>query len=426
MNMSLVIGISIAIIVLICLSACFSCSDIVYATVNQLRLKKDAQKGSKSSALALKFAENYNVTITTILFSNNLVNIGATSLATVLAVEISSVNNISKGFITTIFSILLLLILLIFGEILPKVIGRTHSYVLSKCFAYPILILKYIFFPFVWLTSTIGKVVASIFIGKHKDEAILSDEELEEMVVTIEEEGVIDEDQSELLKSAIDFKDTKAYEIMTPRVDMFAIDVDDDIKIWMKNDAIFNHSRIPVYKGTIDNIIGILPTKPLLKDILMEKLINIKAMIYPVKFVPHTMGISEILKQMKEAKNHIVIVKDEFGGTEGLLTMEDILEELVGDMFDEMDNIHENVYKISRYEYIVDGSMNIEDFFEYFERPKDDGDFTSVGGFVIDKLGRFAKKGDKFTYNDLRIEVKETTQFTVEKILVHIIHRRNG
>lgn len=426
MNTSLIIGIAIAIVILICLSACFSCSDIVYATVNQLRLKKDAQKGSKTAALALKFAKNYNVTITTILFSNNLVNIGATSLATVLAIETASISSVSKGFTTTIFSIILLLILLIFGEILPKVIGRTHSYILSKCFAYPILVLKYVFFPFVWLTSTIGKAVAFIFIGKHKDEAALSDEELEEMVETIEEEGVIDEDQSELLKSAIDFKDTKAYEIMTPRVDMFAIDVDDDIKIWMKNDAIFNHSRIPVYKGTIDNIIGILPTKPLLKDILTEKLINIKSLIYPVKFVPHTMGISEILKQMKESKNHIVIVKDEFGGTEGLLTMEDILEELVGDMFDEMDSIHENVYKISRYEYIVDGSMNIEDFFEYFESSIDDGDFTSVGGFVIDKLGRFAKKGDKFTYNDLRIEVKETTQFTVEKILVHVIHRRNS
>lgn len=426
MSTMFIIAISIAIFILIVLSACFSCSDIVYATVNQLRLKKDAQKGSKAAKLALKFARNYNSTITTVLFSNNLVNIAATSLATVLAVHIASDKNIAEGITTSIFSVSLLLILLIFGEILPKVIGRTHSYVLSKVFAYPIYILKIIFFPFVWITSTIGKAFAFIFIGKKKDEAALSDEELEEMVETIEEEGVIDEDQSELLKSAIDFKDTQAYEIMTPRVDMFAIDVDDDIKTWMKGDAIFTHSRIPVYKGSIDNIIGILPTKPLLREILADQQINIKSLIYPVKFVPHTMGISEILKQMKESKNHIVIVKDEFGGTDGLLTMEDILEELVGDMFDEMDKIHENIYKISRNEYIVDGSMNIEDFFEYFDSPKDDGDFTSVGGFVIDKLGRFAKNGDKFTYKDLRIEVKETTEFTVEKILVHVIHRRNS
>lgn len=426
MNVGFVVSILIAIFVLVCLSACFSCSDIVYATVNQLRLKKDAQKGSKSAALALNFAKNYNSTITTVLFSNNLVNIAASSLATVLAINIASTNNVKEGIISTIFSISLLLIILIFGEILPKVIGRTHSYVLSKAFAYPIYSLKIIFFPFVWITSTIGKAVAYLFVGKAKDEASLSDEELEEMVETIEEEGVIDEDQSELLKSAIDFKDTRAYEIMTPRVDMFAIDVDDDIKTWMKNDSIFKHSRIPVYKGNIDNIIGILPTKPLLKEILSEQPISIKALIIPVKFVPHTMGISEILKQMKESKNHIVIVKDEFGGTDGLLTMEDILEELVGDMFDEMDKIHENIYKVSRYEYIVDGAMNIEDFFEFFNSPKADGDFTSVGGFVINELGRFAKKGDKINYEDLRIEVKEVAQFTVEKILVHIIHRRNN
>lgn len=426
MNVGLIIGISIAIFVLICFSACFSCSDIVYATVNQLRLKKDVQKGSKTASLALKFAKNYNTTITTVLFSNNLVNIAATSLATVLAIHIASNSGASEAVITTVFSVSLLVILLIFGEILPKVIGRTHSYVLSKVFAYPVAILKIIFFPFVWITSTIGKAVAFLFIGKKKEEAVLSDDELEEMVETIEEEGIIDEDQSELLKSAIDFKETEAYEIMTPRVDMFAIDVDDDIKTWMKNDAIFIHSRIPVYKGNIDNIVGILPTKPLLREILTDQQINIKSLIYPVKFVPHTMGISEILKLMKESKNHIVIVKDEFGGTDGLLTMEDILEELVGDMFDEMDNVHENVYKISRYEYIVDGSMNIEDFFEYFNSEKDEGDFTSVGGFVIDKLGRFAKKGDKFTYLDLRIEVKEATEFTVEKILVHVIHRRNS
>lgn len=426
MNIGFVIAISISIFVLIILSACFSCSDIVYATVNQLRLKKDAQKGSKSAKLALKFARNYNSTITTVLFSNNLVNIAATSLATVLAIRLASYNNIGEGVMTTVFSISLLIILLIFGEILPKVIGRTHSYALAKFFAYPIYVLKIIFFPFVWVTSTIGKAFAYLFVGKQKDEAVLSDEELEEMVETIEEEGVIDEDQSELLKSAIDFKDTQAYEIMTPRVDMFAIDVDDDIKVWMKNDAIFKHSRIPVYKGSIDNIIGILPTKPLLRDILADQQINIKSLIYPVKFVPHTMGISEILKQMKESKNHIVIVKDEFGGTDGLLTMEDILEELVGDMFDEMDKIHENIYKIHRYEYIVDGSMNIEDFFEYFDTEKEEGDFTSVGGFVIAELGRFAKDGDKFEYKDLRIEVKEATEFTVEKILVHVIHRRNS
>ena len=417
----LIIGLSISVFVLIILSACFSCSDMVYASVNQLRLKKDSQKGSKSARLALKFAKNYDTTITTVLFSNNLVNIAASSLATVLAYEIFDY----ASFAPTVSSITLLVILLIFGEILPKVIGRVFSYRLSKVFAYPILWLKTLFFPFIFVTSSLGKLIAKIFIRKDKDEAVISDDELEEMVEKIEEEGIIDEDQSELLKSAIDFKETQAYEVMTPRVDMFAIDIDDDISTWIRNEAIFKHSRIPVYKGSIDNIIGMIPTKQLLREILAGNQINIKSMIYPVKFVPHSMGISEILKQMKKTKNHIAIVKDEYGGTDGLITMEDILEELVGEMWDEMDKIEEDVHKINRNEYIIEGSMNIEDFFEMFDTEKpEDGDYTTVGGWVIDQLGRFAVDGDKFTFEDLRVEVKEVTEFTVEKILVHVIHRR--
>lgn len=417
----LIIGLSIAILVLVILSATFSCSDMVYASVNQLRLKKDAHKGSKSAKLALKFAKNYDTTITTVLFSNNLVNIAASSLATVLAYEIF----LGADYAPTISSITLLIIILIFGEILPKVIGRIYSYKLAKLFAYPLLVLKTVFFPFVYTTSSLGKLIAKLFIRKDKEEAVISDDELEEMVEKIEEEGVIDEDQSELLKSAIDFKETQAYEIMTPRVDIFAIDIDDDIKSWIRDEAIFKHSRIPVYKGSIDKIVGVIPTKQLLREILADNQINIKSLIYPVKFVPHSMGISEILKQMKETKNHIAIVVDEFGGTDGLITMEDILEELVGEMWDEMDKIEEDVHKIKRNEYIIEGSMNIEDFFDMFEEEKpDDGDYTTVGGWVIDQLGRFAVDGDKFTYKDMRVEVKEVTEFTVEKILVHVIHRR--
>lgn len=420
-NIGLIVGLSIAIFFLVILSALFSCSDIVYASVNQLRLKKDVQNGSKSATLALKFAENYDTTITTVLFTNNLVNIAASSLGTVLCMEIFS----NASYAPTISSISLLIILLIFGEILPKVIGRIFSYKLSKVFAYPLLVLKTIFYPFIFVTSSFGKLISKIFI-KEKEELIISDDELEEMVEKIEEEGVIDEDQSELLKSAIDFKETHAYEVMTPRVDIFAIDIDADVKSWINNDKIFIHSRIPLYKGSIDNIVGYLPTKTLLRKILARQSINIESMRRNVQFVPHSMGISEILEQMKESKNHIAIVKDEFGGTAGLITMEDILEELVGEMFDEMDKIKEDAYKIKRNEYIIDGSMNINDFFDMFSIDEEcSEEITTVGGWVIGEIKRFAKVGDKFTFKNLRIEVKEVTEFTVEKVLVHVIHRRN-
>ena len=411
----MVTALIIAIIVLIVLSGLFSCSDMVYASVNQLRLKKDARK-SKASKLALKHAENYNTTITTILFSNNLVNIAATSLLAVL-VRILFPN---EDLAATLAPIALVIIILLFGEILPKVIGRAYSYRLAKLFAYPVKILQYVFFPFIFITSNIGKFFASFFIRKKKDN-IVSDEELEEMVESIEEEGVIDEDQSELLKSAIAFKETEAYEIMTPRVDIFAINIDEDQQKILSSDEIFKHSRIPIYKGSIDNIIGMLPTKAVLRNMLASKPVNFASLMYDVQFVPRSMGISEILKLMKKNKNHVVIVKDEFGGTDGMLTMEDILEELVGEMWDETDKIQESYRKIKRNQYLVDGSMNIEDFFDLVDVPSPlEVDYTTVGGWVLDELHRFAKVGDHFRYKNITVEVKDVTEFTVEKIIVHI------
>ena len=415
------IGLIIAIIVLVFFSATFSASDIVYATVNKLRLKKKAQKKSKAAKIALSFAENYNETISTILFSNNLVNIAASSLATVLALSISD-----SPLSTTIAEIILLVVVLLFGELLPKVIGRAFSYRLSLVLAYPIYALRIIFFPIVFVTSNLGKLIAKIFIREeHNDVDEMSDDELEELVEKVEEDGTIDEDQSELIKSVLDFKDTEAQEIMTPRVDMFAIPVDADIYKLLAGDEIFMHSRVPVYKGTIDNIVGILPTKQLLKSILAKEKINLKSLIIPVKFVPGAMGISEILQWMKSHKNHIVIVKDEFGGTDGLLTMEDILEELVGEMYDEMDKIKEPYTKISRNKYLVDANMNIDDFFDLCGLDiSEDKAYNSVGGWVLDYLEKFAKIGDKFKYKNIDVKVVDATNFTVEKVEVTVHKKR--
>ena len=416
------VGLIIAIVILVAFSAVFSASDIVYATVNKLRLKKKAQKKSKAAKIALKFAENYDETISTILFSNNLVNIAASSLVTVLALSIND-----SALSTTIAEIILLVVILLFGELLPKVIGRAFSYRLSLILAYPIYILRIIFFPIIFLTSSFGKLVAKVFIHEeHNEVDEMSDEELEELIEKVEEDGTIDEDQSELIKSVLDFKDTEAQEIMTPRVDMFAIPVDADIYKLLAGDELFTHSRIPVYKGTIDNIVGILPTKQLLKSILAKEKINLKSLIIPVKFVPGAMGISEILTWMKSHKNHIVIVKDEFGGTDGLLTMEDILEELVGEMYDEMDKIKEPYVKISRNKYIVDANMNIDDFFDLCGLDiQEEKAYNSVGGWVLDYLEKFAKIGDKFKYKHIDVKVVDATNFTVEKIEVTVHKKRD-
>ncbi len=420
----------ISIILLIILSGIFSSSDMVYAVVNQLRLKKDVEKGRKSAALALKFAKDYDTTITTILFCNNLVNIAATSLATVLGYLIF-VNTPVYDFSPTIMSIVLLVSLLIFGEILPKVIGRAFSYPLSKIMAVPLLVLKIIFFPIVFICSKLGHLLSLPFFpksNKNKEKELISDDELNQIVSTIQEEGIIDEDQEELVKSAIIFKDTEAHEIMTPSPDVFALDIDSNINEVLLSDDAFGHSRIPVYKDNIDNIIGILPVKTLLRSMLAKQKITrkfVESILLKPSYVPFSMGISEILEDMKHTKNHIVIVKDEYGATAGILTMEDILEELVGEIFDEMDDYVEEYTRIKRNSYEVEGSMNIDDFFELVdvERPEN-LDVTTVGGWCVDCLEKFAIVGDRFTYKNLRITILEASEFTVDKILVKVSKKK--
>lgn len=404
----------IVIAVMVAFSAFFSAADMIYSTVDVLRLKKDVEKGSKSAALALRFATEYDRTISTILFSNNLVNIAASSLASISYFG----HIIGPGLVTVI----MFLIIVTFAEIIPKVIGRIYSHGLAKLFAFPILIFKYAFFPFVYATSAIGRLIVSPLYRKAKDEEEkVSDDELQEMVDTIEEEGVIDEEQGELLRSAITFMDTQAYEIMTPRVDIFAFDIEDDIKDLINDENIFMYSRVPVYEETIDNIIGILPTKLLLKAMLEGSTVDVRSLLSPVTFVPRSLNISAILQDFKVTHNHIAIVKDEYGGTEGLLTLEDIVEELVGDIWDEMDEVEEVATEVEDGIYIIDGSMNIEDFFELVDLGVDeDADYSTVSGWCVAILERFAKVGDYFTYKNLEIKVIEADEFTVEKIHVKV------
>ena len=405
----------IAIAVMVAFSAFFSSADMVYSTVDTLRLKKDAEKGSKSAALAYKFANEYDKTITTILFSNNLVNIAASSLA--------SISYFGDILGPSIITIIMFLIIVTFAEIIPKVIGRVYSHGLAKLYAYPILVFKYIFIPFVYASSAIGRLIVSPLYKKaEEEEEAVSDDELQEMVDTIEEEGVIDEEQGELLRSAITFMDTQAYEIMTPRVDIFAFDIEDDISELTNDDNVFMFSRVPVYEETIDNIIGILPTKLLLKAMLNNEKIDVRALLTPVTFVPRSRNISAVLQDFKASHNHIAIVKDEYGGTEGLITLEDIVEELVGDIWDEMDEIDEEATELGDGVYQIDGAMNIEDFFELVELDLDeDADYSTVSGWCVSILERFAKVGDRFTYKNLEIKVIQADEFTVEKIRVKVL-----
>ncbi len=412
--------------VLLVLSFFFSGVENVYVTVNKLRLEKDMKEGKKLSRQVYLMATNFNKTLSTLLLGNALVNPAITSIATLIAIDIAKQSpSVTQTEATSVAVLIVFVVILVFCEIIPKTLCLKFNYRLSYIFIYPMLFFKYLFLPINYIMDkflSLMMKVLSIFAkkrGLNSNRGQYSDDELTEMVNEIEESGAIDEKTSELLKSAIEFTETEAYEIMTPRVDVFAYDIDDDIQELMKESDIFKYSRVPVYEDTIDNVIGILQTKLLLKLILSKKRIKVKELIQPAMFVHHSKQISTLLKEFKATKNHIAIVIDEYGGTEGIITMEDIIEEIIGEIWDESDEVNEPYIQLGDGHFIIDGGLNLDDFFELLELEEDEEtDYDTVGGWCLDKLDRFAKKGDKFMYEDHEIIITEADEFTVEKVEV--------
>ena len=394
----------------------FSAADMVYGMVDKEKLAREEGKKAKRAKTALNIAEDYELSISAILLGNNIVNVLATSFVTLIGLALSSNQEIGEVITTIIFTVLII----IFCEFIPKAFAKRFNYSLALLFAYPVTFFKYLFFIVVWPIAKLFKLFGKLFAKKSKEEDQIDEDVLTEMADSLEEEGILEEDEAEMLRSAIDLNDIEAYEIMTPRVDVFAIDVEDDINELIKDKEIFKHSRIPVYKETIDNIVGILPIKVLAKKLLAgEKVTDILSMCYKPIVVPRNHQILDLLSEFKENKIHIAVVIDEYGGTEGIVTMEDILEEIVGEIFDEDDEIEEEYIEKGHGVYIVDGTMNLEDFFELIEYDEEvETGYTTVGGFCQEILDRFAKKGDEFDFAHYHFKVLEADEFTVERLKV--------
>ena len=425
MNPYAQLGIYLGVIVLlVLLSACFSCADMVYSIAPISRLER---KGTKTALLGAKLAKNYDTTIVAILFGNNLVNILASSLAAASTrLDIPWFNQ-NRDVAAMVMELSMLLVILIFGEILPKTIGREYPYKLAIFFAKPVRFLQILFYPIVVPTTFVARKVTSPLVSAVGNEmALPSNEELQAMVDTIEEEGVINEDQSEMLTSAIEFKDTCAYEIMTPRVRVEGFEIHDNLARCVQQGK-FHHSRIVVYDTNLDNVRGYLPLKDVQKAFLSSNKLDIKELMIPILAIPRTMEISSVLKAMKRSRHHIVLVIDEYGGTDGIVTMEDILEELVGEMFDESEPIREEIAKTDkRNVYLVRGSIHIEDFFDFFHIDEEElGDgVETLSGWLSDRLGRFPKEGDFISLGRVDIFVEKTTAYTAELMKVHYHPRR--
>ncbi len=406
----------ILIVALILLSAFFSGSEIAFAAVNKLRLKKLAESGNASAKTALYVHDHFDFALPTILIGNNLVNIGAASVATVLATR-------WLGAIGAVYATLIMTVLILtFGEITPKTIAKKQCDGLVLIIARPLRLLMIVLKPFSSVIVHAVQRVSQIWGSADQNEPSITEEELVSLIESVTDDGVIDEDRSELLQSALEFSDITAEEILTPRTDMLVLDIDEDLDT-MKEIALSSpYSRIPVYEGSVDNIIGILHLGHFLKELVDDDQVDIRGLLIDAYFVHQTMKLPKIFSELKKRQLHMAVVTDEHGGTMGCITMEDILEELVGDIWDESDEITNDFVHVGDNTYEVSGDLPLYDFLEYvnIDERYFESDYTTVGGWTIERLNGFPSVYDSFEYDHLTVTVIALDGLRVERLLVQV------
>ena len=410
---------------MMCCSAFFSGSEIAFNASNKLRLRRAAEEGESTAKLALRMSENFTISLAAILVGNNIANIAISTCMTLLMIKWFAGN---EGLASTIATVIVTILLLIFGEIVPKILSKQHADKLVRVVAFPIRVITIVLMPLIAIALLVVKVLSLIW-GKDRgeDDLTVTEEELSTIIETVEEEGIIDEDKGELLQSTLDFRDTKIEEIMTPRIDVVALDIDADAEEFheLVSDAA-QYSRIPVYEDSIDNIIGILSLTRYYKKQLDVEEPDVRSMLLKPCKLHKTMKLPAALARMREQKIHLAIVIDEFGGTLGIVTMEDILEELVGDIWDDTDIVITECRATGENTYEVVGDMNIEDCFDEigFEAPDSfECGYTTMGGWAIEMLEANPHVGDSFSYENLFVVVIEMDEERVTRLTVLVTPR---
>jgi len=401
----------ISLIILVLLYSFFSASETAFSSLNKIKLKALANTGNIRAEKAYELTENFSKLLTTILIGNTIVNVVAASLATVLFVNIFNNNGVA------ISSIVMTLVIMIIGEIIPKNIAKhiPEKFAMSVT---PILkLLIFIFTPLTFIFNYLEKLISKMF---NSESETYSTDEFITMVEEANEEGDIEDHEADLITNALEFNDLDVGEILTPRIDVVAIDINEDspedIELKYRDSGF---SRLPVYENSIDNIIGVLIEKDFYYHLLYEKNSNIKTMLKEVIYTSPQVKISSLLKQFQTSKSHLAIVVDEYGGTQGLITMEDILEELVGEIYDEHDEVIEYYKKLSDNEYLVKGTLDVYDLFEHFAIDTDEEfEFNTTSAWVIDVLDRIPLVGDSFDYKNMHIEVTDADSKKVNEIKI--------
>lgn len=388
------------------MSGYFSATETAFSTFSKTKMKALAEKDNKRAELVLKLSENYDKILSTILIGNNIVNILLASLGTVVFIEL--LNGADSA--PTVSTAVITVVVLVFGEISPKSIAKDMPEKFSM-FAAPLLnVLVILLTPVNFIFTMWKKLLSLIF--KNDDDNKKSQEELLLMVDEVEQEGSIDSDESELLKNVIEVTDKQAKDILTHRVDVEAVPLSATTQEVAKKFTETRFSRLPVYEETIDKIVGFIHQKNLYIDGKMTEE-SISELLSPVIFVHEFEQVTDLLKRLQQDKSHMAIVVDEYGGTLGIITLEDILEELVGEIWDEHDEVEEDIEQITEDIFAVDGSENIDDFFKFFDI-ECETDSVSVGGWISEQLSKIPEEGDTFDYETVRVTVSKTDSHRVE------------
>lgn len=406
----------IGIFLCLCLSAFCSASEMSFSSCSTMRLENARDAGSKRAKTAVYITEHFDDALSAILIGNNLANIGASSLASIAVILIAG-----DGY-AWVATVVLTVLVIIFGETMPKITAKQNANRFALKNAYIVRAMMVVFYPLVWVVVMLIKLITLGMKGEAGDSPDEAVEELQSIIETAEDEDVLDEDQSELVQAAIDFSETSASEVMTARVDVQAIDIEDDWEdiLAIIEDAPF--TRLPVYEGSIDNIIGILYLNHFLKALADNGYADIRKLLMPPCYVYKTMKLPAVLSQLRKAKQHLAVVTDEYGGTAGVVSMEDVLEQIVGDIWDESDTVEPEVVQHTESEYELDGAMVLSDFLELVGINENDFDAESdtVGGWTLEMFGGFPEEGDSFTFRNITVTVLSMDGRRVERVLVKV------
>ena len=398
-----------ALVILVGFSAFFSASETAFSSLNQIRLKSRAEDGDSSAARVLNMAEQYDKLLSTILIGNNIVNIAAASIGTILFTRMLGAE---RG--ATVSTIVLTIIVLIFGEVTPKSLAKEMPEKVATAVSPFLVLLMALMTPLTWLFTQWKKLLGHFV---HSGEAdTITEGELMTMVSEAENDGELTDRESELIRSAIEFDDVEVEEILTPRVDVVAVEDDIPLEELAQTFAESGYSRLPVYHGTIDNIIGVVHEKDFYIARL-KKATKIDDLVVPTLYTTGSTQISQLLRTLREQHHHLAVVVDEYGGTEGIITLEDILEELVGEIWDEHDEVTEDFRKQSDGSWLVSGSASVDDLYEELDLPEEeDIDSNTVNGLVQEKTCHLPKVGDRFTLGEYDGVVTRTAKRRVTEV----------